>query len=124
MPDILTQLTQLAALQQEHAALLQRQQTALPAYLKVRLAKIDAAYSPALTTLTAQIALATQQVKAAVIDHGASVKGKELHAVYVPGRLLWDNDMLAGYAVNAPEVLLCCTLGAPSVTVRAVKETP
>ena len=45
-------------------------------------------------------------IKRAVLQQGASIKGKTLHAVYSRGRVTWDGKALQSYAVMHPEINL------------------
>jgi len=49
------------------------------------------------------------------------VKGRELEAVYVKGRISWDNKALDGYAAAHPEIGAFRKQGDPSVSIRGVK---
>lgn len=120
--DILTQLQTLAVLQDEHDALLKAQDEAIPQRLRTELARIAKRFAPDLDRVTSELELLELQVKAAVLMHGASVKGQRLQAVYVAGRPQWDHRMLVGYATVHHEVLSFCKLGKPSVTLRTVTE--
>jgi len=121
--DIFAMLAHLADLQAQHAAVLQARATALPQYLKVRLDKIDAEYAPKLDALTATMHHTEHHLKAAVLAHGKSVKGEKLQAVYMAGRETWDGKALAGYAVEHQAILAFRSVGAPSVSLRQVKES-
>jgi hypothetical protein len=118
--DILSQLNELAALQAQQSALQAAERQALPTYLRQRLDKIAARFAPEHQECARAITHVTREVKAAVLAHGASVKGEKLHAVYVPGHWLCDTHALAGYALDHPEVLLCGAVSEPSVTLRQV----
>lgn len=121
MSDILTMLNELAALQAQQLALQAAERQALPTYLRQRLEKITARFAPEHQECTRAITHVTREVHAAVLALGASVKGATLHAVYVPGRALWDAKALTGYAVEHPEILGLREIGLPSVTIRAVQ---
>lgn len=118
--DILGLLEMLADLQAQQRALRQAQAVALPARLRQMLAALEARFAPELDAVAAQVALLESQVKAAVLAHGASVKGARLHAIFLAGRVTWNDAMLAGYAVEHPAVLQCRSEGTPSVTLRRV----
>jgi hypothetical protein len=124
MHDIVTQLNALADLQARHAQL-QADHTAarlaaLPARVRQRLCELDAYYAADLDTLEREIAAATTLVKAAVLEHGHSIRGERLHAVVLAGRTSWDTRALEGYSLAHPEVLKCRTVGPPSVSLRKV----
>lgn len=61
------------------------------------------------------------QVKAAVIENGATVKGAYLMAVWNKGRVSWDSKKLDGMMALIPALADARTQGEPSVTIRAVK---
>ena len=71
--------------------------------------------------LATQIKELREQIKAAVIANGATVKGSMYQAVYVKGRDSWDTKALDGYAAAHPEIIQFRTTGNPSVTIRSVK---
>lgn len=121
MPDILTQLAALADLQDQQAALLQAQRTALPTYLRARLDAIAARFQPQLDAIQTALTLAEKAVKAAVLAHGQTVTGARVQAVFVAGRVSWNDDKLQGYAVDHSDILAFRTLGKPSVTLRKVE---
>ncbi len=121
MADLLTLLAELADLRDEHDALLRAQADALPNKLRAELTRIAKRFAPDLERVATELELRTVQVKAAVLAHGASVKGEKLQAVYVAGRPAWDDRGLRGFALVYPDVLVFRTEGAPSVTLRAVR---
>jgi len=73
--------------------------------LKHLLAGIDHDFEPQEEKATALVADLTDEIKLATLQHGGTVKGDELQAVYSSGRVTWDNKGLGGYAVAHPEVL-------------------
>lgn len=122
MSDVLSLLEVLADLQAQQAAIRAAQAVALPAHARRQLAAVEARFAPELAAVAAELALVESQVKAAVLAHGASVRGQRLHAVYVSGKAHWDDRALHGYAVEHPAVLACRSEGRPSVTLRRVQE--
>jgi hypothetical protein len=86
-----------------------------------QLADIDAEFSDKLTALEPNIAALTDEIKAAVIENGASVKGDYLQAVYTSPRVTWDGKGIAGYAVAHPEINAFKKVGEASVSFRDVK---
>lgn len=60
-------------------------------------------------------------VKTKTIAYGQSVKGSRLHAVYTKGRVSWNDDKLAGFALAHPEILEARKEGAAFASVREVK---
>lgn len=86
--------------------------------VKQQLTDLDAEFAPMFEAVNEQIAATTEQVKAAVIANGASVKGAHLQAVYAKGRTSWDSRGLDGYAVAHPEINAFRSVGQPSVSIR------
>lgn len=62
------------------------------------------------------------EVKALVLAFARSVKGENLQAVYMNGRVTWDSKGLDGYAVANPEVLAFRKQGDSSVSIREIGE--
>ena len=77
-------------------------------------------YQPLFDTSEERITVLTEEIKRQVLDHGASVKGAHLHAVYARGRVTWYTQGLDRYAVEHPEVIRFRKQGQPSVSLRAV----
>jgi hypothetical protein len=125
MPTLDEHLSGLAQLHAQLVALQATQAQArlavLPQRVRDKLAALDATYAPQLEALQRAIAAQTTQVKAAVLQHGHSVKGHGLHAVYLGGRVSWDDGALQGFAVVHPEILRFRTVGQPSVSLRQEK---
>ena len=94
---------------------------AVPANVKAALAEIDEEFAPLIDTATGAYAEAESAVKAAVAEHGATVKGQFLQAVWNKPRVTWDAKALDGYAINHPELFAFRTEGKPSVSIRAMK---
>ena len=88
--------------------------------IKQALADIEAEYSTKYEGVDANIAALTEQVKAAVLAGGASVKGSYLHAVYAKGRVSWDNRKLEGLMMVIPQVAEARKEGEPSVSIRKI----
>lgn len=86
--------------------------------LRQAVADIEAEIKPQFDVMNAKIEALTEQIKKAVIANGASVKGRELHAVYNKGRVSWDAKLLEGLALAVPEVLKARSVGEPSVSFR------
>lgn len=88
---------------------------------RAEIAAIEAEYEPMLETVNAKIAEAEHAVKAAVAEHGETVKANGLQAVYSPGRVTWDAKSLDGFAINHPELFAFRKEGKPSVSIRVSK---
>lgn len=121
MKDVLSLLEVLADLHAQQAAIRAAQAVALPVRLREHLAAVEARFAPELAAVAAELALVQHQVREAVLAHGASVRGKTLHAVYMAGRAVWDDAMLAGYALEHPALLACRRQGPAWVTLRPVE---
>jgi hypothetical protein len=120
MSDVLSLLEMLADLLAQQLAIRQAQAVALPARVQQQLAAVEARFAPELAAVAAELALVEQQVRAAVLEHGASVKGARVHAIFLAGRVTWNTDKLEGFAAIHPAVLSLRSVGKPSVTIRKV----
>ena len=123
--SIKLQLEQLAeAYAQRDVIVLDKQaaiDVVLTAELKQQLAEVEARFLSHAAAVNAVVAMLEATVKQAVIQHGASVKGPVLHAVYNKGRVTWDTKALDGYVVAHPELLVLRKEGEPSVSLRMVR---
>lgn len=93
---------------------------AIPADVRQAIADIHAEYDQTIADINAAVGVLESQVKDAVIQHGATVKADNLMAVYVSGRVSWDDKGLNGYALAHPEITTFRKQGEPSVTIRKV----
>ena len=89
--------------------------------IQAQLAEIEAERAETMKSVAAGIETLREQIKAAVIANGSTVKGSMFQAVYVKGRDSWDTKALDGYAAAHPEIMPFRTTGNPSVTIRSVK---
>jgi len=89
--------------------------------IKAQIAAVDLEYAPILEVARTKISDIETAVKAAVIEHGATVKGTWAQVVFAKGRVSWDTKALDGYAVGQPALLAFRTEGSPSVSIRTVK---
>ena len=89
--------------------------------IQAQLAEIEAERAETMKSVAAGIETLREQIKAAVIANGSTVKGSMFQAVYVKGRDSWDTKALDGYAAAHPEIIQFRTTGNPSVTIRSVK---
>lgn len=89
--------------------------------IKQRMAEIEAEFAGKTETVNENIAALEAEIKQAVINHGASVKGSFFHAVFAKGRVSWDTKSLDGYATAHPELLTFRKEGDPSVSIRTAK---
>ena len=122
MTDIPSLLQALADLRLQEAALLARKAAALPASVRKALAANEARFAPELATVQLGRTVLESDIKTAVLAHGASVQSAGIQAVYISGRVSWNDDALLGYASTHAELMAFRTLGTPSVSLRTVKE--
>lgn len=122
MQDIVAKLDELAEKQREleaKRAIYNKAREAILEKVKDELACVDAEYIPSISTADTIVNALTADVKYAVVEHGESVKGAWLHAVYSKGRVTWDNKVLDGLMIAFPQLSEACKQGEPSVAIRA-----
>ncbi|MCS6910725.1 MAG: hypothetical protein NZM11_09195 [Anaerolineales bacterium] len=90
--------------------------------VQAELDALQAEYEPLLESAQARAEALEAEIKKAVLEYGATVKGSAYQAVYVRGRVTWDNQKLERYAQAHPEILVWRREGEPSVALRAVKQ--
>jgi hypothetical protein len=83
---------------------------------------LDAEYNPLFETADGNIHDLEVEIKNDVLLFGESIQAGSVHAVFVQGRVSWDNDGMNRYAEAHPEVLPFRRQGQPSVTLRTVEE--
>jgi len=88
--------------------------------VQAELDALQAEYEPLLESAQARAAALEAEVKEAVLALGATVKGRAYQAVYVRGRVTWDNQKLDRYAQAHPEILPYRREGDPSVRLTGV----
>ena len=123
--EIKVKLDMLADFQAGRDAIaLQKQQLIddiLNAEIKAKIADIEAEFADKLQTVNDNVTNLEAEVRQAVIENGASVKGTFLHAIWVKGRVSWDGKSLEGYMAAHPEIAAFRKEGEPSVSLRGVK---
>jgi hypothetical protein len=82
--------------------------------------EISAEFGDKAEAIEDNIAKLTAEIKAEVIELGASVKSDFYHAVYVKGRTTWNTDLLDGMIIAFPALEKARKVGAPSVTLRKI----
>ena len=90
----------------------------IPAEVQAELDALEAEYAPAIEAAQAGIASLEAEIKAAVLEHGATVKASNLQAVWMRGRVTWDTKALDGFAKARPELLAFRKEGPPTVSIR------
>jgi hypothetical protein len=78
-------------------------------------------YEPRLEAVNERIAELENEIKGAVLQHGSTVRGSRIYAVFYRGRISWDTKGLDRYAESHPEVVEFRKQGEPSVTLRIAK---
>lgn len=81
---------------------------------------LDAEYKPVLEAAEANISALENEIKTDVLLHGESISGGMYRAVYMQGRVSWDNDGMAKYAASHPDVLQFRKQSQPTVSLRVV----
>jgi hypothetical protein len=89
--------------------------------VQTELDALEDEYAPLLATAEARIEALKEEIKSDVLEHGASVRGGHLQAVYSRGRVTWDTHRLEDYANEHPEVNEFRREGSPSVSLRSVR---
>jgi hypothetical protein len=100
--------------------------------LRVHYAKLASPYEEKIKALEAErdshclkVREAIERVEGTVrlgtLMRGATVRGRNLQAVWSRGRVSWDDKFLSGFAVAHPEVLPARKQGDPSVSIRELK---
>jgi len=117
-------LDQLAELQAQVEYIRLQKQVKIDAVLtpeiQAQLASIEAEFEQRVEEIAVAEDALTAEIKADVINGGATIKGANLQAVYTKGRVSWDSKVLEGLAIAIPQVLQAKKEGAPSVSIRKV----
>jgi hypothetical protein len=91
--------------------------------LKDKLQAIDDRCQKVVGGLRKTAELVEAKVKAGVAEHGESVKGGELHAVYVKPRVSWNSEKLEGMIAFHPEIAAARTVVEQGTCqIRTIKE--
>lgn len=83
---------------------------------------LDAEYNPLLEIANSRATTLEAELRQEVLQFGATVKGSKLSFTYSRGRVSWDTKELDQYALTHPEVVAFRKEGAPSVSLRNVKD--
>jgi hypothetical protein len=86
--------------------------------VRAQLESLDNEFAEMLREADEEVSRLESEVKEAVRQGGASVKHEGIHAIYMRGRVTWDNRGLSRYAETYPEVLEFRRVGNPSVSIR------
>ncbi len=86
--------------------------------VQAELDAVEAEYQPVLDAAQANASALEAEIKNDVLLSGQSVMTDVFQAIYVRGRVTWDNEGINNYARLHPEVLKFRKEGQPSVTLR------
>jgi hypothetical protein len=100
-----------------HAAYQNRREAVLE-QVRAQLEALDNEFGEILREADEEVSRLQSEVKEAVRDAAQSVKHGEIHAIYMRGRVTWDNKGLSSYAETHPEVMEFRRVGKPSVSIR------
>jgi hypothetical protein len=95
-------------------------ETALTPEIRVKMAEIEAEFSPRIEIVRERAETLEAEIKSAVIENGATVRGDYLQAVYSKPRVTWDSGMLEGLMIAIPQLEKARKVGLPSVSLRKV----
>lgn len=87
--------------------------------VQAELDALDAEYEPLLEAAEGNALALESEIKNDVLLRGESVLTDVYQAVYMKGRVSWDNKGIDRYALSHPEVLQFRKEGEPSVALRA-----
>jgi hypothetical protein len=90
--------------------------------VQAELDALEAEYKPVLEAAEENIATLENEIKTDVLLYGESVAGGIYRACYTQGRISWDNEGMARYAVAHPDVLQFRKQGQASVSLRVVNK--
>jgi hypothetical protein len=88
------------------------------AAVREQLDAVDAAFAEQLQSANEESATAEKEVRELVLKLGRSVGLAGIKAVFSSPRVSWDNEKMAAYAENHPEVKEFRKVGKPSVALR------
>jgi uncharacterized protein YifE (UPF0438 family) len=100
-----------------HAAYQQRRESVLE-QVRAQLEALEKEFGEMLREADEEVGRLEIEVKEAVRHVGQSVKQEGIHAIYMRGRVMWENRGLSHYAETHPEVLEFRRIGNPSVSIR------
>ena len=83
---------------------------------------LDAESILLIETSTSRMGKLEEEIRNDVLQHGASVKGGRLYAVFNRGRVSWDTKELDHYANMHPEITAFRKQGKPSVSLRSIQD--
>jgi hypothetical protein len=122
--EIKQALDDLANLRAAHDAItLQKQalvDSVMTPEIRAKLADIDAEFLGKHEAINDKANPLEAEIKQAIIENGASVKGTFLHAIFMKGRVTWDAKALDAYAYTHPQIMGWRKEGEPTCSLRGV----
>ena len=88
--------------------------------IRQAMADIEAEFSGKADLVNARIAGVRLEIDRDVLQHGETVKGAHMMAIWVKPRVIWDTKGLNGYGLAYPEIMAFQKVGEPSVTIRNI----
>lgn len=88
--------------------------------VKRAIAEIETEFSGQAEAVAHKINTLEAEIKAAVIENGATIKSAHLQAVYTKGRVTWDGSKLEGMMALIPGLREARREGQPSVAIRKI----
>lgn len=86
--------------------------------VQAELEALDAEFEPLIETAEARAEVLEQEIKTAVVQLGATVKGSRISAFFNRGVVSWDRKKLEDYGKSHPDVLNFRKQGEPFVALR------
>jgi len=119
--ELLDQLAELKAASDVTRLEYESKKTLILQPVQDELKALDSEFAPMFNSVGERITELEKQVKELVLVGGKSVKGTNLHAIYMKGKITWMTDRLDGFMVAHPELAQLRNVGEPSVQIRNVK---
>jgi hypothetical protein len=116
--DKLNRLTDLRAAVDLIQMDLESKRKAIMQKVQIELDALEEEYNPVIEKAENNAALLESEIKNDVLLRGESVRNEHFQAVYMKGRISWDNDGIGEYARVHPEVLKFRKEGQPTVSLR------
>jgi hypothetical protein len=86
-----------------------------------QIAAIRAEYAVRIEEIEEQVKTYEEEIRHRVVANEGTVSGGRLQAVFMPGRVSWDNKALDALLDMHPWLLRHRKVGEPSVSIRGVK---
>ncbi len=88
--------------------------------VQAELDALESEYQPVLDAAQDNLSALEEEIKLDVLLGGETVKTDLYQAVYMKGRIMWDNNGMNDYAKAHPDVLKFRRVGQPAVALRQV----